>query len=57
MTNGSLIRMSNGEKIRKFWLFTDGDAIEYTKSGMKRLSADDFNKLFVDLLSIGYVEI
>lgn len=55
MTNGSLIRMSNGEKIRRFWVFTDGEVIEFTKNG--RVKVEDFRKLFVDLLSIGYVEI
>ena len=55
MTNGSIIKMSNGEKTRTFWLFVEGDAIEYTKEGPKRI--ENFTKLFVDLLSIGYVEI
>jgi hypothetical protein len=55
MSNGSIIKMSNGEKTRTFWLFNEGNAIEYTKEGMKEIP--DFTKLFVDLLSIGYVEI
>ena len=54
MTNGTLIRMSNGEKIRRFWVFTDGDVIEFTKNG--RIEIEDFAKLYKELEAEGFKE-
>jgi len=50
MTNGSLIKMNKGKFTRTFWLFDDGDCIEYTKEGTRELTCS-FTTLY-NLLKI-----
>ena len=56
MSNGSLIKMSKGKLTRKFWLFEDGTAKEYTKDGLREITCD-FTTLYALLQINGWKEI
>lgn len=56
MTNGSLIKMNKGRFTRTFWLFDDGDCIEYTKEGTRELTCS-FTTLYNLLKINGWKEI
>lgn len=56
MTNGSLIKMSKGCLTRTFWLFDNGDAIEYTNEGRRELTCT-FTTLYSLLKINGWKEV
>lgn len=54
MANGTLVRMVKGKQVRRFWVFIDGDVIEFTKNG--RIEIKDFAKLYKELEAEGFKE-
>lgn len=56
MMNGSYVKMNKGRFTRIFFLFTDGDAIEYTKDGPRKVTCP-FTTLYSLLKINGWEEI
>lgn len=56
MLNGSYVKMNKGRFTRTFFLFTDGDAVEYTKDGLRKITCP-FTTLYSLLKINGWREI
>ncbi len=56
MMNGSYVKMNKGKFTRVFFLFIDGDAIEYTKDGPRKVTCP-FTTLYNLLKMNGWEEV